>query len=425
MESPAFFECRIPQLNAQFSTSAPANNHIFDKIIVGGGPAAIFAAHEILRQAKAVPEKISILVIADKFSAPCGAGSQLVPEVEGMFAGGISNAPEIGEMMRETYIDFRSMIRRGDIACRLAEGYEIKAETMNELDHAVSHMTRCNVFKEDEITPNSRNQVFNLPGHDHSILVSHFAGQVNMPELLDALIGEIHEMGGRIEKAAYQNHASNSGIFAVKTSKQEFFSRTPPLIATGALHHKSLLASKNIETSVLHTMGLVLGPLSNADAVAISKRSMAMTNALLVGDFLWGGVDEKNYFTFGRGDTDDPSPANTMRIYEDITQQLEKLYPGLVSKYPPRMFFGPMLIPPRRMPIVGRLDDFDVAGGWSGMGIIPGYAAARAYADWIVHGRDEKLKLFESFHPGMFNTRRTLEKSPALLTIPGIALPAL
>jgi hypothetical protein len=75
-----------------------------------------------------------------------------VPEVEGMFAGEISNAPEIGEMMRETYIDFRSMIRRGDIACRLAEGYEIKAETQDELDHAVSHMTRCNVFKEGEIT---------------------------------------------------------------------------------------------------------------------------------------------------------------------------------------------------------------------------------------------------------------------------------
>ncbi|MCE7886538.1 MAG: FAD-binding oxidoreductase [Alphaproteobacteria bacterium PRO2] len=416
-------------LNVCFSFNAEASEQdhhkIYDKIIAGGGPAAIFTAHRILEQAKDAKTNISVLVIADRLSAPCGAGSQIVPEVEGVFAEEVRNPAEIGEMMRETYIDFKSMITRRRIACRLSEGYEIKAATRDELDYAVTQMTRCNVFKDDEIIANSRGQIFNLPGHDHSILVNSFAGQLNMPELLEHLIAEIGEMGGRIEKAVYQGHTAGENIFSVQTDKGIFRSRTPLLIATGALHHKSLFEARNIECGVLHTMGLVLGPLSGADASAIRKRTMAMTNALLVGDFLWGGVDDKNFFTFGRGDTDDPGPANMMRIYESITQQLDQLYPGLVQKYAPRIFFGPMLIPPGRMPVVGRMADCDVAGGWSGMGIIPGYAAARAYADWIVHGRDQKLKLFESFHPKIFAAHAPPEKPALLQSGPAIVVPAL
>jgi glycine/D-amino acid oxidase-like deaminating enzyme len=69
------------------------------------------------------------------------------------------------------------------------------------------------------------------------------------------------------------------------------------------------------------------------------------------------------------------------------------------------------------------MKDYDVAGGWAGMGIVAGYAAAQAYADWIVHGDDTNLKLFEEMQPGKFEsthkqptpaTRRPTADTPAV-----------
>ncbi len=399
-----------PLLGEHFPAVSAPKAKIYDKIIAGGGLAAIFSAYEILRQAQEAGKKISVLVLAKEISAPCGAGSQMVPVAEGMFNKGVQNAPEIGAFMREAYTALEATIFREHNPCRYAPGYEIKATTGDELDHAINSMTGCGIFKPGEILHNPRNQIFHLPGHAHSILVNGFAGQVNMPELLDYLVTGIRRMGGIIiEGASYQSHAANGGNFTVQTNIGEFYSRMPPLLATGAKHQKLFFDFKNIECEVIHTMGLVLGPLSVADAVAISKRSMAMTDAVLTGDFLWGGIDSKNYFTFGRGDTPDPSPESRERTYHDITGQLENLYPGIVQKYRPHIFFGPMLVPKNRMPVVGRMPGCDAAGGWSGMGIVAGYAAALAYADWIVHGRDQKLKFFESFHPGKFAIPEQIE----------------
>ncbi|MGB4107463.1 MAG: FAD-dependent oxidoreductase [Alphaproteobacteria bacterium] len=399
--------CSLPPVNAQFSANAPVPDQVFDKIIAGGGLAAIFTAYEILKQAKDARKKISVLVVAEEISAPCSAGSQMVPVAEGTFYEKAENSVETSAAMREAYTALKLTIRR--VSCRHTPGYEIKAMTKDELDHAVTGMTSRGIFKTDEILPNSRNQIFNLPGHNHSVLINSFAGQVNMPELLDGLVANIREMGGRIEQARYQSHAANGNGFTAQTNKGLFHSRTPPLIATGAKHHKAFFDFRNIECNVIHTMALVLGSLSVADAWAIAKRSMAMTDAILTGDFLWGGIDDKFYFTFGRGDTDDTSPENIKRIYADITGQIENFYPGIIEKYPPRVFFGPMLVPKNRMPIVGRMPECDVAGGWSGMGVVAGYAAALAFADWVVHGRDQKLKFFESFHPGKFAMPEQIE----------------
>ena len=87
---------------------------------------------------------------------------------------------------------------------------------------------------------------------------------------------------------------------------------------------------------------------------------------------------------------------------------------GITKKYPPTISFGPILIAENRMPIVGRMKDFDVAGGWAGIGVVAGFAAADAYADWIVHGNDEKLKLFEAMQPGKFSPEFAPKSGPAI-----------
>jgi glycine/D-amino acid oxidase-like deaminating enzyme len=73
-----------------------------------------------------------------------------------------------------------------------------------------------------------------------------------------------------------------------------------------------------------------------------------------------------------------------------------------------------MLVAENRMPIVGRMKDFDVAGGWTGIGIVAGYSAAQAYADWVVNGNDEKLKLFESMQPGFFQPEPSFNFMPVI-----------
>jgi len=52
-----------------------------------------------------------------------------------------------------------------------------------------------------------------------------------------------------------------------------------------------------------------------------------------------------------------------------------------------------------RMPIVGRSAEACWSGAWGGFGIVPGFAAAKAYASWIVDGDDTQLRVFEALQP--------------------------
>jgi glycine/D-amino acid oxidase-like deaminating enzyme len=57
-----------------------------------------------------------------------------------------------------------------------------------------------------------------------------------------------------------------------------------------------------------------------------------------------------------------------------------------------------MAMTENKFPLVGRLPNFDVNGGWASRGIAGSFAAARAYAKWFVNGDEEDLKLFENLN---------------------------
>ena len=407
--------CPIPKPSKQFEASALSG---YDKIIIaGGGLAAFFTAYEILRQAREAGRKLSVLMVADKLNVPCTAGSHVVLELEGMFEGEKPD-PKIGPLLRRGQEDLKNTISRESISCRYSEGYEIKSKDAGELDSLVDEMIERGVYKTAEIRPNATSQCFNLPGYSHSIAIDSI-GQVNMPELIDGLKERIEAMGGVIlEGTRYEGHTwTDDGFYVVKTSKGNFYTPTKPFTATGAqhLHDRQDFPFRG---NVAHSMGIVMGPLDPEDAAMMSNGPMAMCDTNLSGDVLWGGIDEKRFFTIGRGDLDSASEADRDKLLAEMVDLVESLYPGLTEKYPPEVSFGAMLVPENKMPVVGRLPDYDVASGWAGMGIVAGYAAAKAYAEWVVHERDDNLKIFENMQRGKFDRRIAPEPHPEVGYVP-------
>lgn len=390
--------CKIIKSSKNFQDKADNN---FDKIVIaGGGLAAFFTAYEILKQAKEAGRELSVLLVAEKISSPCTAGSHVVLELEGMFHGQDANA--CADILRHGFNSLKGTIEREKIDCRFKQGYEVKGRTAEELDTLVKDMLEHGVYKASEIKANTDNQTFKLPGYDHSVSIDTI-GQVNMPELLLGMMTKIEAMGGRVlEGARYEGQSKDeNGNYIVHTSAGDYTTRSKPVLATGAEHQRSL-KDFNFKAEVVHTMGLVLGPLSKEDAAMMSNGPMAICDTVLDGDVLWGGIDEKGFFTLGRGDLKDASHEERDKLYQEIVDLIESKYPGLTKKYPPEVSFGAMLVPENKMPIVGRLQDYDVMGGWAGMGVVAGYAAAQAYAKWIISGDDADLRTFEAMQPGGF-----------------------
>jgi glycine/D-amino acid oxidase-like deaminating enzyme len=393
-----------PPLKTRFFENARGKK-TFGKIIVGGGPAATFTAYEILKQAEKARKKISVLMLTDKFNSPCAAGSQVVPMTEGVFTAAPRTRRAINTLMHEAFTSLEQTIKREKIKCRFDRGYEIKSKQQDGLIHAIDSMIDCGIFERSDIAYNSRAQIFNLPGHDYSALIRSKAGQVDMHELLRGLRERIRNMGGTIIRGArYEGQETNDDI-TVHTDIGEFKTSSPPLLATGAIHQKTLKEFNDDDFTVIHTMCIVIGPLSPTDTYKVSRGPMAVTDDVLIGDFFWGGLDSKRYLTIGRGDTTDPSDKNRDRTARDILNQIETYYPGLTKKYHHTVSFGPMLFTKNMLPVVGRMNEYDIAGGWGSMGVVPSKAAADAYAPWIIEGDDEKLKLFESFHAEKFSAR--------------------
>lgn len=373
-----------------------------DIIIAGGGLAAIFTAYELLRQSRDTGKTLDILILAEKFNTPCSAGSHAVLEIEGMFNDRIEQIEELGILLRRGLDKIESTILAEKINCRFNKGYEIKSRTREELEDLVEAMRSNGAYTRREVKWNSKLQKFNLPGHDYSLSIDSI-GQINMPEMITGMISAIRNMGGRIiEGATYQRQSkSHQNNYVVETNLGHFTTTAKPFIATGA-HHQQSLIDLSLDTEVVYTMCSVTGPLSQEDANKISKKPMAICNTELNGDVLWGGLDEKGFLTIGRGGIVNPTDADRDHLQADILGQIEKMYPGLTEKYKTEISFGPMLIAENKMPIVGRMKDYDIAGGWAGMGIVAGFTAAHAYARWIVKGYEDELRVFESLQPDLF-----------------------
>lgn len=404
-------------LPTSFKRAERADNTV---IVAGGGMAAMFTAYEILKQAREAGRKIGVIVLAEQFSAPSVAGSHVVLELEGLFNDRVKNRGAIHNLLRDGLQNFEATIEREHIQSRYDRGYEIKAQTKDSLIRLIDTLTRKKIYDEHEITVNSHDQRFHLPGHEHSISVDSI-GQINVPELLQGLAERITRMGGKIKLGVkYMGQAPlASGDHMIYTSEGTLITPYKPFLATGA-SHQSHLPAFNAAAKMIYTMGLVMGPLKPADAAIVSRGPMAFCDDDMDGDVLWGGLDARNYFTFGYGDME--SAASRDELLQDIRADLDKLYPGLTDRYPPRVCFGPVLVSENGLPAVGRMAEYDVAGRWGHCGIVAGYSAAHAYARWIVHGKDDELSIFESMQPGSFDsTKRAF--NPANTSLIGIARP--
>lgn len=369
--------------------------------VIGGGLAAIFTAYELLRTAKDAHKKLDVVIIADKFNAPCMAGSHVVLELEGLLDKPHTRQNEIKKLLRDGLSALEETIARENIECRFSKGYEIKGKTEEDLNRLIDLLVANKVYDRQDFQKNSRNPSFHLKDHFASAHLDTI-GQINVPELLVALINKIENMGGQfLWGVQYEGQKRNAdGDYAIKTDKGDLQTTCKPFIATGAEHQRSL-PEFPFQTSVSYTMGLVFGPLEKEDAMHVSKRPMAFCDTNLEGDVLWGGMDSQNVLTIGRGDI--AYPHHKDRLLKEMMTETDYLYPGLPDKYPPHVSFGAMLTAKNRLPIVGRLEHYDIAGGWAGMGIVAGYAAAQAYAQWIIHGQSADIELFESMQPDGFS----------------------
>ena len=307
-------------------------------------------------------------------------------------------------MMSKSLPDLVNLIAWEKIDCRLNLGFEMKSPDMEDLKKTINFMIQEGGYKPTEIKINTDDQVFNLPTHPRSVSIKGM-GQVNLQELLLALVHRIKEMGGQVnEGVRYEGqHMNRDGSYTIHTNQGDYHTTRKPFLATGAQHQNTLPEFERANCKIIHTMGIVIGPLSPEDAARVSTegKPMAFADTDLGGDILWGGLDEKRFLTIGRGDTEDSSEKNRERTHQDIMKQVENLYPGL-SKYSRHVSFGPMLCAKNGLPVVGRMENYDVAGAWGNFGILPGFTAARAYANWLVKGNDAELKIFESMQPEVF-----------------------
>ncbi len=374
-----------------------------DQIVIsGGGLAGLFSAYELLRQSRDAGKMLDVVVLADKINAPCSAGSHVALVHEGLFRADktVQEFKAISTLLRAGMAGLEATIERERIDCSYTHGYEWKAASRAELVETVNDAIARKIYRPDEFNFDRDAQLFKLPGYGHSVRIESI-GQVNTPKLLFAIADCIRTLGGRIiEGVKYKDQARLSdGRYLVNTDAGlSFISNHKPLIATGAAHMKTLEGIA-VPTEAVYTMGLVMGPLSPEDRAMLAPVATAFCDTNMDGDVLWGGIDDRGNFTLGRGDSLDGSPARKEALARQLGALADSFYPGMTRKYPPRVSFGAMLVAENHLPVVGRMQDFDVMGGWAGEGIVPGYAAAQAYAKWVLKGDDRDLSLFETLQP--------------------------
>lgn len=382
-------------------TAQDMQNIVYDRIFVGGGLASLFAAYATLKAAHDAKKNIAILVITDRIKAPVTAGSHWVQQAEGMMAGpdAVENFDSIRALLANARDALIETVAKESIACRFQAGYEVKSKSADALENFVRKASANGVFKTQEATGNSNEQTFRLPGYAHSLSVNSI-GQVNTPELLNGIVGAIKKMGGHVvTETTYHSHKRSEEGCTIITDKGTFISRNNPFMATGALHAPKL-EGFNVKGNISYTAALVFGPLDTEDARVIADGPMAVCDVNVDDDVFWGGIDPQNMLTVGQGDLEsaDELPA----LENKLKAIAENILPGVSQKYPYTLSAGPLFTAANALPVVGRMKNYDVATGWAGLGIVPGFAAALAFARWYVHGDDRELKILESMQPERF-----------------------
>lgn len=375
---------------------------VYDYIFVGGGLASLFAAYATLADAQSLNKTLRVLVITQEIKAPVTAGSHWVQQIEGMMEGPahIGNFDTIRDLLSAARHALSGAIEKEKIECRFLAGYEIKAKSKKELEDFIAGVTKGGIASADDLAVNSGHQTFRLPGYNHSATLTSI-GQVNSPELLNALVGVIENMGGRVlTGVTYTGQSAGSGNqMIVETSAGPFHARHKPFLGIGALNALSL-PDFDFGGKIAYTGALVVGPLSESDARRISKKPIAICDINVNDDVFWGGLDPENMLTIGQGqlDNEDDIPA----LAAKLSGIADSIIPDATQNYPSTLSTGPMLITQNGMPVVGRMSDYDIATGWAGLGIVPAFAAARAFAAWYVRGDDRDLRIFEAMQPAGF-----------------------
>lgn len=375
--------------------------HRYDKIFIGAGLSSLFAAYSTLKKAEEAGRDYDVLVIGEEISAPCTAGSHYVLELEGMMAEDVPNREQISKMLRHDGRDrLLTAIKEESIDCRLTEGYEIKCKSEQELQEFFTEAVEKEVFARDEMTINTDDQIFKLRNYPHSLAVSSI-GQINTPELLEGMVGAIERLGGTVLMGvSYKSHMIlDKGYSVVRTNGGEFNASSLPFMGTGAIH-QSTLPDFKFKTSIAYTGALVIGPIAPEDSLRFASGPMAICDVNLDDDVLWGGLDSQGMLTIGKGDL--PSPEFKDISIKQLTELTNDFFPGLLDKYPASPAFGPMMIAENKMPIVGRMETCDIAGAWSGLGIVAAMASGEAFAQNYIYGDDSKLKVWEAMQPQEF-----------------------
>ena len=334
--------------------TAAHNATQYDVAIMGGGLSAILLAYRLQKNAADEGRDAKILLLADRVNSPALAGTQIVRGIEGFFEPGQKQPENVDRLLREGQDWLENTIKNAGIECRLSQGYEIKGLSAEQLDARRQSNEAKNIYRRGEIVDNTDSQTLNLAGYPASVRMD-CAGQVNAPELLDGLLNEYKKLGGTVvldEK--YLDHSYNDRNGAViETTAGRFQCKTKPVIATGAKH----MAGMNdfpVESDIVYTMAMTIGPMREEDARAISKGPVAFCNVTDDQNMIWGSIDSKNMLTLGYGEL--TGPAGRAALEKELRGYLEEFFPGLADKYPPKTTFDGIMYTPNLMPVVGETE---------------------------------------------------------------------
>ena len=390
---------------------------VYDKVIVGGGIAALVTAYECLRTARENGAPIPrIIVLAKELNAPAKASSNITLGIDGF-----EDSPDhvgsqqIKTMMLAATQRLQSIVQDENIECRLSMGYQLLAsDSRNPMTEkpvtAQESMTRTLAFlashfgyKSSDFYPLKNPSEHIGFGGFTEVWETQTIGQINTPELLRGLIKAITKMGGEVrEGVAYENHTTVSGQTILNTSHGVYKSSAVPLLATGAVHLKSIgLPIEPLYAGALHVK------LSSEDQRKLRPggKPIAFCDTNISGDVFWGGLDSTGVLTIGFGEIaglKDQAVYDRARdgLNDALRERFHKLLPTLYGKYDNVMSFsfGPQAMTQNKFPIVGRLPNYDVSGGWCTRGIVGSVAAAQAYARMFVLGDDKSLKIWEDLN---------------------------
>lgn len=365
-------------------------------ILIGGGLAGLFTAYCTLREYKEAGEKRDVVVLAQEIHAPASAGSQILRQLDGQEWQTALSRQAMYNLMMAGYNGIADMISREGIECRFVPGYEIKTDCPSQFLRFGREKTGLGTYRPSEMINVTKKPALKLKTHPYSWRIQNEA-QLNGPELLDGVVHAIERMGGHVITSvnvkAFNRIAK--GRYEIHTDQGTVVADNKPFFATGPYHQRSL-ESFPFNSRPVETMVIVIGPLSELDARKIAPSAIAFSDDT-DGHYLhWGGLDPKGYITIGNAELTATSDFERRLEEQALMKFLRINFQDVdFDSYPRQVSIGTMHSADNLMPIVGRLPDYDVAGGWAGTGYVAGYAAAKAYSEWIVRGCDKKLEKFE------------------------------